>query len=63
MVPSAKLAVAPVNPVSRGRNGQAFGPDLPVHLHLDGPGTYRLWAQFELADGGVVTAGFTVATS
>lgn len=40
--------------------GQTFGPDLPVHVHFDTPGTYRLWAQFRLADGAVVTAPFTV---
>ncbi len=40
--------------------GQTFGPDLPVHLHPEGAGTYRLWAQFALADGHVVTAGFTL---
>jgi Cu+-exporting ATPase len=40
--------------------GQAFGPDLPVHLHLDAPGRYRVWAQVRLEDGRVVTAPFTV---
>jgi len=40
--------------------GQTFGPDLPVHVHFDTAGTYRLWAQFRLADGAVVTAPFTV---
>lgn len=39
---------------------QAFGPDLPVHVHFDEPGTYRLWGQFRLADGHVLTAPFTV---
>jgi Cu+-exporting ATPase len=41
--------------------GQTFGPDLPVHLHLDSPGAYRLWAQFALPGGRVLTAPFTVA--
>jgi Cu+-exporting ATPase len=40
--------------------GQSFGPDLPVHAHVDTPGTYRLWAQFRLADGSVLTVPFTV---
>ena len=40
--------------------GTTFGPDLPVHVHLDTPGTYRLWAQFRLADGHVMTAPFTI---
>ncbi|MBO0891524.1 MAG: copper-translocating P-type ATPase [Acidothermales bacterium] len=40
--------------------GQRFGPDLDVHVHFDRPGVYRLWGQFELADGRVVTVPFTV---
>jgi Cu+-exporting ATPase len=40
--------------------GTSFGPDLPVHVSVDTAGTYRLWAQFRLADGQVVTAPFTV---
>jgi Cu+-exporting ATPase len=40
--------------------GQTFGPDLPVHAHFDTPGSYRLWAQFRLAGGTVLTAPFTV---
>ncbi|HEU5265867.1 MAG TPA: heavy metal translocating P-type ATPase [Jatrophihabitans sp.] len=41
--------------------GTTFGPDLPVHVHFDTAGTYRLWGQFRLADGDVVTVPFTVA--
>ncbi len=40
--------------------GTEFGPDLALHATFDVPGTYRLWAQFKLADGTVVTAPFTV---
>jgi Cu+-exporting ATPase len=40
--------------------GQTFGPDLDVHAELPTAGTYRLWAQFRLADGRVITAPFTV---
>jgi P-type Cu+ transporter len=40
--------------------GQTFGPDLPVHVRFDTPGPYRLWGQFRLADGSVLTAPFTV---
>ena len=40
--------------------GQAFGPDLDVHVHVDDPGTYRLWGQFRLADGTVITVPFTI---
>ncbi|HEX5088024.1 MAG TPA: heavy metal translocating P-type ATPase [Nocardioides sp.] len=52
---------------SRGRPvlalpGTRFGPDLELHLRLDRPGTYRLWAQFELSDGTVVTAPFVLHT-
>jgi P-type Cu+ transporter len=31
-----------------------------VNVRFDTPGLYRLWAQFRLADGSVVTAPFTV---
>jgi P-type Cu+ transporter len=40
--------------------GTTFGPDLPVHVHFEEPGTYRLWGQFRLASGQVITAPFTV---
>jgi Cu+-exporting ATPase len=40
--------------------GTTFGPDLPVHVHFDEGGTYRLWGQFRLASGQVITAPFTV---
>ncbi|SDC06256.1 Cu+-exporting ATPase [Geodermatophilus telluris] len=40
--------------------GQTFGPELDVHAEFPTAGTYRLWAQFRLADGNVVTVPFTV---
>jgi Cu+-exporting ATPase len=40
--------------------GQTFGPELDVHAEFPTAGTYRLWAQFRLADGRVITAPFTV---
>ncbi|MGY1985695.1 heavy metal translocating P-type ATPase [Blastococcus sp. SYSU DS0669] len=40
--------------------GQTFGPELDVHAEFPTTGTYRLWAQFRLADGTVITAPFTV---
>ncbi|HET7432047.1 MAG TPA: heavy metal translocating P-type ATPase [Nocardioides sp.] len=40
--------------------GTHFGPDLDLHVRFDRPGAYRLWAQFELADGTVVTAPFVL---
>jgi Cu+-exporting ATPase len=40
--------------------GTRFGPDLDLHVRFDRPGAYRLWAQFELGDGTVVTAPFVL---
>jgi len=40
--------------------GQTFGPELDVHAEFPTAGVYRLWAQFRLADGSVLTAPFTV---
>ena len=40
--------------------GTTFGPGLPVHVHFDTPGAYRLWGQFRLGSGQVITAPFTV---
>jgi Cu+-exporting ATPase len=40
--------------------GQTFGPELDVHAEFPTAGVYRLWAQFRLADGSVITAPFTV---
>ena len=40
--------------------GTTFGPDLDLHVRFDRPGTYRMWAQFRLGDGTVVTAPFVV---
>ena len=43
--------------------GQLFGPRLDVHAEFQAPGTYRLWGQFRLADGRVLTVPFTVEAS
>ncbi|MGY1712033.1 heavy metal translocating P-type ATPase [Geodermatophilus sp. SYSU D00758] len=40
--------------------GQEFGPELDVHADFPTPGLYRLWGQFRLAGGGVLTVPFTV---
>jgi Cu+-exporting ATPase len=40
--------------------GQTFGPELTVHAHFDTPGLYRVWGQFRLANGSVLTVPFTV---
>ncbi len=40
--------------------GTTFGPQLDLHVKFQVPGTYRLWGQFRLGDGRVVTAPFTV---
>ncbi|WP_457208248.1 HAD-IC family P-type ATPase, partial [Nocardioides sp. P5_C9_2] len=43
--------------------GQTFGPELEVHAEFDTPGIYRLWGQFRLASGDVITVPFTVEAS
>jgi Cu+-exporting ATPase len=40
--------------------GARFGPDLDLHVRFGQPGPYRMWVQFELGDGTVVTAPFVV---
>ncbi|MEU1599071.1 heavy metal translocating P-type ATPase [Streptomyces sp. NPDC005708] len=40
--------------------GQTFGPELDVQVEFPTAGTYRLWSQFRLADGDVITVPFTV---
>ncbi|HEY9294142.1 MAG TPA: copper-translocating P-type ATPase, partial [Microlunatus sp.] len=40
--------------------GSTFGPELKLHADFPTTGTYRLWAQFALPDGRVITAPFTV---
>jgi Cu+-exporting ATPase len=40
--------------------GTQFGPELDLHVRFEIAGAYRLWAQFALADGTVVTAPFVV---
>jgi Cu+-exporting ATPase len=40
--------------------GTEFGPELDLHARFEVAGGYRLWAQFRLGDGTVVTAPFVV---
>jgi Cu+-exporting ATPase len=40
--------------------GERFGPELELHTRFETPGTYRLWAQFRLADGSLITAPFAI---
>jgi len=40
--------------------GTEFGPELDMHARFEVGGAYRLWAQFRLGDGTVVTAPFVV---
>lgn len=40
--------------------GASFGPELGLHLDVPKAGLYRLWAQFRLGDGQVITVPFTV---
>jgi Cu+-exporting ATPase len=53
---------------SRGRPvfavpGTTFGPELSLHARFEVPGFSRVWAQFRLADGTVITAPFVVQAS
>jgi len=43
--------------------GTTFGPELDVHAEFDTPGLYRLWGQFRLDDGRVITVPFTIRAS
>ena len=43
--------------------GTEFGPELDLHVRFEIGGAYRLWAQFRLGDGSVVTAPFVVHVS
>ncbi|MGN6688011.1 MAG: heavy metal translocating P-type ATPase [Actinomycetales bacterium] len=40
--------------------GQTFGPELDLHADFPAAGTYRLWSQFRLGDGHVITVPFTL---
>jgi P-type Cu+ transporter len=40
--------------------GKTFGPRLSLHTRFETPGTYRLWGQFRLPDGTVITVPFTL---
>jgi P-type Cu+ transporter len=40
--------------------GSSFGPDLGFHTRFETAGSYRLWGQFRLPDGHVITTAFTV---
>ncbi|MEP6856679.1 MAG: hypothetical protein ABJA33_14475, partial [Pedococcus sp.] len=40
--------------------GSTFGPHLGFQTRFETGGTYRLWGQFRLADGHVITTAFTV---
>ncbi len=40
--------------------GTTVGPELDAHAELPTAGLYRLWAQFRLADGDLITVPFTV---
>ena len=42
--------------------GSTFGPELELHADFTTPGTYLLWAQFQLPDDQVITAPFVVQT-
>ena len=43
--------------------GQTFGPELQLRHRFADPGLYRLWAQFRLANGSLITAQYTITVS
>ena len=40
--------------------GASFGPDISFHHRFGAPGLYKLWGQFQTADGQIITADFVV---
>jgi Cu+-exporting ATPase len=40
--------------------GTTFGPELDLHAQFPTAGIYQIWAQFQLADGDLITAPFTL---
>ena len=40
--------------------GTTFGPEITFHHRFAAPGLYKLWGQFQTADGHVITADFVV---
>jgi Cu+-exporting ATPase len=43
--------------------GTSIGPSVKFHYRFPTPGLYRIWGQFQTADGRVITADFTVRLS
>jgi Cu+-exporting ATPase len=42
------------------RPGAEFGPEIELHHRFAAPGLYKLWGQFQTAQGEVITADFVV---
>ena len=40
--------------------GTSFGPDISFRHRFSAPGLYRLWGQFQTADGQIITVDFVV---
>jgi P-type Cu+ transporter len=40
--------------------GTSFGPDVTFHYRFGAPGLYKVWGQFQTAEGRVITADFVV---
>jgi Cu+-exporting ATPase len=38
----------------------SFGPDIKFHYRFTAPGLYKIWGQFQTADGRAITADFVV---
>jgi len=43
--------------------GTTFGPEVTFHHRFAAPGLYKLWGQFQTADGQVLTVDFVVRAS
>jgi P-type Cu+ transporter len=40
--------------------GTSFGPDISFHHRFGAPGLYKVWGQFQTANGQIITADFVV---
>jgi Cu+-exporting ATPase len=47
------------NPIF-ARPGTRFGPEIEFHGHFESEGLYKIWGQFKLGDGTVITVPFVV---
>lgn len=57
--------VSPVPPVAPGTSGDhtaavGYGPEIPFHCRFPAPGLYKVWGQFQIHEGHVITADFVI---